>query len=178
MYSDFCFFHGAVFMKQLLLCRHAKSSWKQKNLADIDRPLNRRGKRNAPVMGKRLVMRGMIPDLILSSPAKRARKTAVHLCRGMAAGRDLIRINNAVYNTDVAGLLKVIAQVDDRYSRVLLIGHNSELTSLVNQLLPVEIYNVPTCGIVACRINGNCWRKVRDYQAELLFFDYPKKTGL
>ncbi len=165
-------------MKQLLLCRHAKSSWKQNDLADIDRPLNRRGKRDAPVMGKRLLVRGMTPDLILASPAKRARKTAARLCRGMAVSKDLIRLDNAVYDTDVSGLLNVIAGISNAYTRVMLIGHNSELTSLVNQLVPVEIYNVPTCGIVACRINGDRWQDVQNLQTELLFFDYPKKTEL
>ncbi|HHB76413.1 MAG TPA: hypothetical protein ENK84_07700, partial [Desulfobulbus sp.] len=69
-------------MKQLLLCRHAKSSWKNSELADFDRPLNKRGGRDAPVMGARLASRGMIPGVLLTSPAKRARKAASRLCRG------------------------------------------------------------------------------------------------
>lgn len=92
-------------MKQLLICRHAKSSWKNPELADIARPLNRRGKRNAPLMGERLAARGMMPELIMSSPAKRARKTAVRLCRGMKAPADLIQINDTLYDSDVPGLL-------------------------------------------------------------------------
>ncbi len=163
-------------MKQLLLCRHAKSSWKNLELADIDRPLNRRGKKNALVMGERLAARGMIPELILSSPAKRARKTAVRLCRGMTVSKNLIRINDAIYDTDVPGLLKVISKIDDRYHRVMLVGHNLELTRLVNHLASVVIYNVPTCGIVACRLAVNSWQHVQQTRAELLFFDYPKKN--
>jgi len=165
-------------MKQLLLCRHAKSSWKDIELADIDRPLNSRGKRNAPVMGERLAARGMIPELILSSPAKRARKTAVRLCRGMTTSNDLIRINDAIYDTDVPGLLQVISMIDDCHHRVMLIGHNFELTMLANNLASIEIYNVPTCGIVACSLAVNSWQDVRLMQAELLFFDYPKKPEL
>ncbi len=162
-------------MKQLLLCRHAKSSWKNIELADIHRPLNKRGKRNAPVMGQRIAARGMVPELILSSPAKRARKTAVRLCRGMLASPKLIRIDDAIYDTDVAGLLKVINLLDDRHRRVMLIGHNFELTSLANRLSTVEIYNIPTCGIVACSFAVPSWQQVRPGKAKLLFFDYPKK---
>ena len=165
-------------MKQLLLCRHAKSSWKNLELADIDRSLNRRGKKNASVMGERLAARGMIPELILSSPAKRARKTAVRLCRGMTVPKDLIRINDAIYDTDVPGLLKVISNIDDCHDRVMLIGHNFELTRLANHLVAVEIYNIPTCGIVACSLAVNSWQHVQQKQADLLFFDYPKKTEL
>lgn len=162
-------------MKQLLICRHAKSSWKNPELADIARPLNRRGKRNAPFMGERLAARGMMPELILSSPAKRARKTAVRLCRGMKAPADLIQINDTLYDSDVPGLLELISTIDDCYDRVMLIGHNPEFTNLVNHLVPVEINNVPTCGIVAFSLPVNSWQNVQQTQAELLFFDYPKK---
>jgi phosphohistidine phosphatase len=162
-------------MKQLILCRHAKSSWKHQGLDDIDRPLNRRGKENALLMGERLAGRRMIPDLILSSPAKRARKTAVRLCRGMQASKELIRIKKALYATDCTGLLKVISKTDDCYKRVMLIGHNHELTRLANLLAPVDIYNVPTCGVVVYRLAVKRWLNVGQARAELLFFDYPKK---
>jgi len=165
-------------MKQLLLCRHAKSSWNNPTLADIDRPLNKRGKRNAAIMGQRLARRGMVPDLILTSPAKRARKTAVRLCRGMTISKRVIRIDAAIYDTDVSGLLKIIDKIDDSHNRVMLIGHNCELTLLANQLAAVDIYNVPTCGIVGCSLAINSWQHTQQVPAELLFFDYPKKTEL
>ena len=162
-------------MKQLILCRHAKSSWKNQGLDDIDRPLNKRGKENALLMGERLARRRMIPDCILSSPAKRAKKTAVRLCRGMQVSKELIQIKKGVYATDCTGLLKVISNTDDCYKRVMLIGHNHELTRLVNVLAPVDIYNVPTCGIVVYRLAVKRWLDIGQVQAELLFFDYPKK---
>ena len=162
-------------MKQLLICRHAKSSWKNPELADIARPLNKRGKRNALLMGERLASRAMIPEIILSSPAKRAGKTAVRLCRGMKVSRKQILINDAIYDTDSRGLLSIISKTDDRYYRLMLIGHNPEFTLLVNHLAQVEIYNVPTCGIVAFSLAVNNWQDVQQAQAELLFFDYPKK---
>ena len=163
-------------MKQLLLCRHAKSSWKNLELVDIDRPLNRRGKKDASVMGERLAASGMIPELILSSPAKRARKTAVRLCWGMMLSKDLIRINDAFYDTDVPGLLKEVNKINDCHDRVMLIGHNPEFTLLVNHLVQAEIYNIPTCGIVVCSFAVNSWQHIQQTQADLLLFDYPKKT--
>ena len=165
-------------MKQLLICRHAKSSWKNPELADIDRPLNKRGKRNALLMGERLAARAMVPDCILSSPAKRARKTAVRLCKEMKICRKQISINDAIYDTDSQELLSIISKTDDCYYRLMLIGHNPEFTLLVNELAQVEIYNVPTCGIVAFSLAVNSWQDVQQAQAELLFFDYPKKAVL
>jgi phosphohistidine phosphatase len=162
-------------VKQLLFCRHAKSSWKNSELADIDRPLNKRGKRNALLMGERLAARGMIPDCILSSPAKRAGKTAVRLCKGMNISRELIWINEAIYDSNSQRLLRIVSKADDCYSRLMLIGHNPELTLLVNELAQVEIYNVPTCGIAGFSIAVNSWQNVHQARAELLFFDYPKK---
>ncbi len=166
-------------MKQLLLCRHAKSSWKNPKLSDPERPLNKRGKHDAPIMGKRLAQRGMVPDQIICSPAKRARKTAARLCRGMQLCSDVIQIRHRIYDTNTSGLYKVISQENDRCQRLLLVGHNFELTDLVNDLAPVDIYNVPTCGIVAYGLAINSWKDIYGYQqnkqAEFLFFDYPKK---
>jgi len=164
-------------MKQLLLCRHAKSSWKNPELADIDRPLNRRGKRNALFMGKQLAARAMIPDYILSSPAMRARKTAVRLCRAMEVSRKLICVHDEMYDTDSSELRRIIRNTDDRFSRLMLIGHNPEFTLLVNDLAQFFIYNVPTCGIAAFGLTVNSWQDLEQAQAELLFFDYPKKRN-
>jgi len=163
----------SLLMKELILCRHAKSSWKNQGLDDMDRQLNKRGKENALLMGERLARRRMIPDFILSSPARRAKKTTARLCRGMQVSKKLIRIKKKVYATDCTGLLKIISKTDNCYKRVMLIGHNQELTRLVNLLAPVDIYNVPTCGIVVYRLAVQHWRDVWGARAELLFFDYP-----
>lgn len=165
-------------MKQLLLCRHAKSSWKNPSLPDFKRPLNKRGKRDAPVMGKRLTLRMMIPDAILCSPATRAKKTAALLCKGMGCSPKIITYKSGIYDTTVKGLLKVIRSASDKVDRVMLVGHNFELTDLVNDLLAIDLYNVPTCGIVACSLDMDYWQDIDKAHAELLFFDYPKKEGL
>jgi phosphohistidine phosphatase len=166
-------------MKQLLICRHAKSSWKDSALTDIKRPLNKRGKRDAPRMGARLARRGMVPDAILCSPAKRARKTAQRLCQGMKLCSDVIHIRQAIYDTDTRGLFKVISKADNCFLRLMLVGHNYELTELVNELAPLDIYNVPTCGIVGFQLDINRWQDIftQTQQADFLFFDYPKKKA-
>lgn len=97
----------------------------------------------------------------------------------MQVSTDLIRLHKALYDTDRPGLLDVISCTDDRCRRLLLVGHNYELTELADALAPVNIYNVPTCGIVACTIAVSSWRDIGSrVQAELLFFDYPKKQGV
>ena len=127
------------------------------------------------MMGRRLARQDMVPERIFVSPAKRARKTARRLCRGMEVSRSIIAVDERIYDTDVAGLLDVIAGTADRWNRIMLVGHNFEMTDLVNSLLGLNIYNVPTCGIVGCSFAIDRWQDVDRTRAELLFFVYPKK---
>ena len=162
-------------MKQLLLCRHAKSSWKDGSLADIDRPLNKRGRKNAPEMGQRLYQRGVVPDLIVSSPARRARKTAEYLAKELGIAKKRIKIINAVYCAYPLKLLEVVNNLDNGSARVMLVGHNPELTVLANLLGGMHLENVPTGGIVALDFAVNSWPEVKEGNGSLVFFDYPRK---
>ncbi len=164
-------------MKRLLLCRHAKSSWKDISLHDIDRPLNKRGKRNAPVMGTLLRERGVVPDIILSSPACRARKTARQLAGKTGYPRKKIVIVDALYGASPDRMLKIIQKLDDSGETALLVGHNPETTMLANILGNLDISNVPTCGIVALDFAVQEWKDVRPQQGTLVFFEYPRKAG-
>ena len=100
-------------MKTIILVRHAKSSWKDLSLDDFDRPLNKRGKRNAPFMGKELKKRQIMPDLILSSPAKRARKTAVAIAKAIDYPKKKIKYNENMYHTSASYLLEMVRNQDD-----------------------------------------------------------------
>jgi phosphohistidine phosphatase len=123
-------------MKTLLLLRHAKSSWKDGELDDHDRPLNKRGKRDAPRMGKLLAEESLLPDLILCSSAKRCRKTAEHVIA--ASGyRGETRITGELYDAGAAKLLEVISAATDDPDRVLLIAHNPGLEELLEALVGV-----------------------------------------
>jgi phosphohistidine phosphatase len=123
-------------MKTLLLLRHAKSSWKDSDLDDHERPLNKRGKKDAPRMGKLLKDEDLLPDLIVASSAKRCRKTADHVIH--ASGyRGETRITGELYESDAAKLRAVVAAFDDRASRALLIAHNPGMEEFLESLLGV-----------------------------------------
>ncbi|MDD3619181.1 MAG: histidine phosphatase family protein [Desulfobulbaceae bacterium] len=162
-------------MKRLLLCRHAKSSWKDSSLADIDRPLNKRGKMNAPEMGRRLLERGVKPDLVVSSPARRAYATAVYLAGELGVPEREIRVVEAIYDAYPLKLLEVIHAIDAGHDQVLMVGHNPETTVLANLLGRLRLENVPTCGIVALDFGVRSWEEIEEAQGTLVFFDSPRR---
>lgn len=120
-------------MKTLFLIRHAKSSWDDTALPDKDRPLNDRGRRDAPKMGERLAKRDVKPDLILSSPAVRALRTAEIIAKKLDYRRKIV-VNERLYAVGADDLLDVIHQLGDKVERVMLFGHNPELTELAHRL--------------------------------------------
>ena len=161
-------------MKHLLICRHAKSSWKDSSLADFDRPLNKRGETNAPLMGKMLVDHKIKPDLIVSSPAKRAKLTALTLAKELHYPKKKIVYMNSIYNAPAEKLIPCIHSFDDQFDKVIIVGHNTGFTMLANVLGDLEIPNVPTCGIVALDFKVDSWKNVRKKNGKLVFFYYPK----
>ncbi len=165
-------------MKRLVLCRHAKSSWKDPSLADLDRPLNRRGKRDAPLMGERLAARGIMPDAVVSSPARRARKTARHLARKLHFPLADIRIIDRIYAASPEVLLDCIHRFDPGWEQVIMVGHNNEFTILANLLGGLAIGNVPTSGVVCLDFPVASWQDVEEGGGNLVFFDYPKKLAI
>lgn len=162
-------------MKTLVLVRHAKSSWKDPGLADRDRPLNPRGRRDAPKMGRRLAARGASPDLILTSPAVRAVTTARIIAEIVGYPEREIVEDERLYAADSGEILEVIRGVEDRFERVFLCGHNPGLTDLVNELSDEPIANVPTCGVVELQVVRGSWREARRDTVRQVEFDYPKK---
>ncbi len=163
-------------MKSLLLCRHAKSSWSDITLADIDRPLNKRGKRDAPLMGARLAMLGVKPDAIVSSPARRAYKTARHLAGTLGFSHKMILVINEIYEASPDILLANIRAFDNQVGQVVMIGHNAEITVLANTLGGLGIDNIPTCGVVALDFAVRSWRDITKGQGVQAFFEYPRKV--
>jgi phosphohistidine phosphatase len=161
-------------LKILILVRHAKSSWKDASLADRDRPLNKRGKRDAPEMGRRLAARGAAPDLIVSSPAARALATARIIAEAVGYPVDAIREDERLYLASPAELLEAIRDLDDGYDRVFLFGHNPGLTELVNELSEPAVDNVPTCGLVELRLAAERWADVSPDTVRRVSFDTPK----
>jgi len=163
-------------MKLLSLVRHAKSSWKHSHLGDFERPLNKRGERDAPRMGRRFASVEPPPDLILSSPARRAARTAQLIGEAIGYDAGRIRFDRALYLATPAEMLGVIQALDDRLVHVALVAHNPGLTDLCDVLARAEIDNVPTCGIVRMSLAIDSWRGASQKCGTLLDFDYPKRS--
>ena len=163
-------------MKTLYVVRHAKSSWDEPDQADFDRPLNERGKRDAPRMGKRLKEKSILPDLLIASPAKRAWSTARRIGKVLEYPKDKIKVDERLYHADDDRILSVLQEMKDKHESVMYFGHNPGLTDFVNSLMNIErdIDNVPTCGIVAFQFNIDSWKHLTWGIGNLLFFDYPK----
>jgi phosphohistidine phosphatase len=143
-------------MKTLFLVRHAKSSWNEPGLPDKDRPLNDRGKRDAPKMGERLAKQDVKPDFILSSPASRALKTARIIAKRLDYKLKDILVDDRLYAAEADDLLHVIRELGDKPKSVMLIGHNPELTELAHRLSN-KITRMPTCAVAEFMFDAKSW---------------------
>jgi len=155
--------------KTLYLLRHAKSSWKDLTLSDFDRPLNKRGKRDVPLMAEKMEERGISPDSIMSSPARRAKKTAKLFSNVLGSPLYLVP---KLYEGNTEEMLWIIEKTFETQDEVMIVGHNPELTFLNDLLSDKEIFNIPTAGIVAIGFKNY---PIAKGQGKQLFFDYPKR---
>ena len=162
-------------MKTLFLVRHAKSSWKDASLPDALRPLNKRGRRNAPLMGRRLADRGVEVELIVTSPATRAVATAEALAEELSYPWDEIVVEDRLYHAATEEMLAVIEEQDDWLDGLLVVGHNPALTSLANYLGRGDLDNVPTGGVVELRYDVMRWSDLASVRPTAMVFDYPKR---
>ena len=162
-------------MKNLYLTRHAKSSWGNPGLADIDRPLNGRGKKAAPLMGKLIVDRGENPELLISSPANRAFSTAKEFAKEMGCAETNIIVNRAIYGAGAQQLLNLVQDVDDLYNSIMLFGHNPTFTSFCNMLSGENILNIVTCGVVRIDFEFSSWKNIDFNSGRMIYYEYPKK---
>ena len=164
-------------MKTLYLLRHAKSSWSFDELSDQERPLNDRGRDDAPVMGQALAKRHICPDLVVSSPAVRAMSTAVLVAREVKYPHDKIVVEPAIYGAEVEDLLTIIHNLPDAANSILLVGHNPTITETANELSPSALNEMPTAAVVCLRFNCDQWAEVSKANAEFYFFDYPRNAN-
>ena len=145
-------------MKTLLVLRHAKSSWKNANLADFDRPLNKRGKNDAPRMGELLRREGIVPDLIISSSAERALTTAEAIA--LACGYESeIQTTRQLYHAWPDDYVEITNTVPNEYDRVMVVGHNPGIESLVEELTGESI-RMPTAALVQISLKTNQWSEL------------------
>ena len=162
-------------MKTFFLIRHAKSSWADMSLRDFDRPLNKRGLRDAPFMAKMLAGKGIKADAIISSPANRALTTATYFAIEMGIAAKAIVQEKKIYEAYSEDVLEVLAELNSEWNTVLIFGHNPTFTALANDFGTDYISNLPTCGIVKIESSANDWAAVDETNSRLTAFYYPKQ---
>jgi phosphohistidine phosphatase len=162
-------------MKTILLIRHAKSSWDSADIADFERPLNERGKRDAPEMASRLKKRNIKIDAFISSPAKRARKTAELFMKELKENKTDIILIDDLYHAGPDVFRAVIQKANDKFDCIAIFSHNPGITDFVNMLTnEVRTDNMPTCAVFAIRTPITSWKDFKEGDGKFLFFDYPK----
>ena len=160
-------------MKNLYLIRHAKSDWSDASESDFERGLNKRGQKAILTMADALKEKKVMPDLILSSSAKRARLTASGLAKEIGY-KGKIKYIDGLYMAEPLDVISIIQEIKDKYDDVFIIGHNPETTELTDLMLDDFIDNVPTLGIVALELPIKHWKKFKPEKVKLNFFIYPK----
>ena len=161
-------------MKILTIVRHAKSSWKDTRLSDRKRPLNKRGERDAPEMGRRIHEHGIRPSLIITSPAKRAWTTAKIIAHEINYPLEFLQREDGLYLASLNEILDTIVAQDNGFNNLMIVGHNPGLTDFANFLVPGLTNNLPTAGVVSVEIDLDDWSLYTQPQAKLLVHDWPK----
>jgi phosphohistidine phosphatase len=160
-------------MKTLLLLRHAKSSWKETGARDFDRPLNQRGLKAAPVIGRLIRKRKLRPDLVLSSPAERARQTA-QLVLDAAGLETELRYDERIYEASASRLFEIVSQIEDDARTAMLVGHNPGLEELV-EALTGEAPGLSTAALACIELDIERWSKVQARANQLVWLAKPKE---
>lgn len=164
-------------MKRLFIVRHAKSSWGGIGLSDFERPLNERGKRDAPEMAQRLLNRKVKIDAFISSPAKRAKSTCKAFCKIYKAPENQILFIDDLYHANSESFYKIISGIDAGSRNVAIFSHNPGITDFVNSLCEgIRTDNMPTCSVYAVEMDILHWNEFEKAEKKLIFFEYPKST--
>ena len=162
-------------MKRLTLVRHAKSDWSLPGQDDWDRPLNKRGQRDAPEMARRMRSRRLKPDLILSSPAVRALSTAAVMARELKVPAAHLMQDERLYLASPNDLLAVVREHGGALKHVMVFGHNPGITECANRLSTGDhIDNLPTCGVFTAQFAIESWHDLGWHGGQDAEFDYPK----
>jgi len=170
------FFPLFLFMKTVLLIRHAKSSWGDLSLPDFDRPLNDRGKADAPKMAKRIYKKKIEIDTFISSPAKRAKKTAEIFAEQYGIRKADILFVPELYHATDDTYYDAIASAPGKSDSIAIFSHNPGITEFANRLTENRIDNMPTCSVFAVKADIEDWSQFRQATKEVYLFDFPKSA--
>ena len=163
-------------MKKILIMRHAKSSWSDEKLRDFDRPLNSRGKKDAPQMGRYLKELGIAPDQIFSSPAERAKQTALAIAKEVELNEDVINWDEELYFGNPMAYLNAIRSADEKSSVVMTVGHNPMSAEVMSALsLQSFTHQVPTAALACFEADVENWNDVKQSGCKLLWIVSPKE---
>jgi len=161
-------------MKRLSILRHAKSDWDDRRLSDHDRPLNKRGLRDAPMLGLLMQQESIVPNRIIASSAKRAMQTAELVGGKIGFPADRLHTEPELYLASTEKLLNVAARCDNKIEHLMLVAHNPGMTYLVNEISDVTLDNLPTCGLFCIELDIENWQDVVTAHGSCIWYHYPK----
>jgi len=162
-------------MKTIYLIRHAKSSWKEAKMSDHERPLNHRGEKDAPFMADILKKHKIKPDLIITSNAVRAVKTAEIFAGTLNYPIEEILFESDLYLADINDFLRHINSIEDKIDSCFIFSHNPGISEIACHLTGNERIDMPTCSIFGIEFNIESWREVKKNSGKGILFEYPKK---
>ena len=159
-------------MKKIMIMRHAKSDWEDNSLRDFDRPLNKRGKLAAPIVGKEIKKRNLNPDLIISSPALRARMTAEAVAENTNYNKNIVW-DESFYFGYTNEIIQKVTKIDESYEKVIIFGHNPTWSAIAEKLSG-EYFNMKTADLVVLEYEGK-WKDLKDYSCKVVSYISSKE---
>ena len=163
-------------MKSLIIVRHCKSSWADLSLSDFDRPLNKRGNIDGELMSNYLREKEKKIDKLILSTSKRTRLTSKYFTEKIHF--DSISYLDELYHASYSDIINIISKVENNFNSVMVIGHNPGLTELINQYTMINIYNLPTTGVVKVEFKGDKWERITENKGKIVYKKFPKELKL
>lgn len=159
-------------MKTIYIVRHAKSSWEYEGIQDIDRPLKKRGIKDAYLVAKKLKEQIQKPDAFVSSCANRALHTGIIFCNVLNFPMANMRVSKSLYSFSDGYLIKTIKALDDAYDSAIIFSHDHGINDFVNTFGNVPIPHVPTCGVIGIKFDTQHWKNIKNGKTVLQ--EFPK----
>ena len=163
-------------MKNLIIVRHCKSSWKDPSLSDFDRPLNKRGNIDGELMSNYLREKEKKIDKLILSTSIRTRLTSKYFIEKIHFNS--ISYLDELYHASYSEIIKIISKIENNLNNIMVIGHNRGLTELINHFSDMRIYNIPTSGIIKVEFKEDKWSKITENKGKIVYKKFPKELKL